>query len=384
MTIPDPNASPNTTAQTNPAPIDVDAITQQILQNVLAVVHAPNTYRPHTPLIPSALAGESEEFFLGDKRFKPDAPKRWDGSDLSTYYGFKRKACDYVLACLPHVEATGVKGSRLAASLLDGAAWDWYCSVTPPAEPYPFHNYEKLFHELATDFGVFQQEDNARTQLYALTSKPWTGDFHSYFTTFRSIVTWIHGMDARTKRDDFLRPLSKEVKTFAAAYTFSTWEEAHRIISGWLTQQNLWNYKPAAYYHPPAHPTSGAMPMEIGAVTAPATRPAGSSSTKMSPKDFWKDKQCMACGQLGHGKNYKGCPKHPQYNPIHKTARSAAVVSAAVSSTSGAGPSTSGAGPSSYADAVSAAVASTREADLQTQLTEMKEEMAIFRAALKD
>ena len=270
-----------------------------------------------------------------DKRCKAPEPIHWDGTDVTRFNIFKHKAKDYVLGSLPFKSATSGKGVRLASALLSGSAYEWYIAATAPSMadsriPPPFKNFEELFRKLAVRFGIFHQEQNARQRLRILTTKPWTADYHSYFTFFQTLIIWCTTMDPLTMRNEIMFPLSEAIKNHVAGHVVETWEDCHKLISSWIINKGMYNQtKAPTYYHSPSDtPASTATPMEIGAVpTTTAARPPNTNTkpnfttNKMSAADFWKDRQCLACGQYGHSKNYRGCVKHPAYKkPASRTA----------------------------------------------------------------
>lgn len=401
---PDPTQMPT---QTPSQEAQIALLTQQLaqVQHVLSNLQASQATsqqatqpaRPHTPMMPTASDIDGEPW-LFHKGSKIPEPEKWDGSDITKFHIFKHKTREYVLASMPFAQASSEKGMRMAALLLTGAAYEWYIAVlapsmTDPTIPPPFSTFEGLFHKLATRFGVYHQDQNARQRLRVLTTKPWTSDYHSYFTLFQSIVCWIPSMDATTMRNEFMFPLSDAIKTYVASHSVETWEEAHHLISNWIINKGQYNQsKVTAYYHTPAVTASGPTPMEIGAVAAAGT--AGPSAarpphaSKLSPAEFWRDKQCLACGEYGHSKNYRGCRKHKDFNK-KLAGRSAAVdgsddqptyAAAVAAATPAAPPATPRAAPPSAPPAASS-TASSAEASWRA---DMETKMAIVMAALKE
>ncbi len=116
--------------------------------------------------------------------------------------------------------------------------------------------------------------------------------------------------------------------------------------------------------------------MDINAVT-------GRKVTNYVPgKDYWADKQCLACGKWGHGRTYKGCEKHPEYRaPRPGGYRSyAAAVSTADHHSPVAGPSTATAATTSTATAASATSASA--ADRMDRMDKNMQDMMAMMAAM--
>jgi len=330
---------------------------------------------------------EDEEEYLYDKRCKAPEPKHWDGKDVTQFNIFKHKAKEYVLGSLPFRSATTAKGVRLAASLLDGAAYEWYIASIAPSladrrVPSPFLTFEELFHKMAVRFGIYHQEQNARQRLRLLTTKPWTGDYHSFFTLFQTLIIWCTSMDDMTKRNEFMFPLSDAIKTYVAGHVVNTWEDAHQLISNWIINKGQYNQtKAPSYFHAPSdNPSSTATPMEIGAVpTADPSSARRPNTNKLTASEFWKDKQCLACGEYGHSKNYKGCPKHKDFTK-KPAGRTAAVEyedcpSPAPVSYAGAVASTS---------ATSSATSTTASSAEAGWRTDVETKLAILTAALKD
>jgi len=317
--------------------VDINQLINAAVESALAARQP--LLRAATPMLYAQ--PENDEEFMFDKRTKVPEPRHWDGEDVSKFHIFKHKAREFIFSTLPYKDASTFKGVRLASTLLENAAYDWYITAVSsylqdPQTPCPFANYDEFAHKLGKEFGVFRQEENARNRLKELTSKPWLGDYHSYFTKFQSIIIWCSTMDELSKKNEFIAPLPKDIKTFAAGHECSTWKDAHHVISTWLTNVGLYTQTktPAFYHHASsdsgtsssASSSSTATPMEIGAVTDRQSRPFNQSAA-----EFWKDKKCLACGKLGHSKNYHGCPKHKDYK---KPARAAAVEPAATSSQS--------------------------------------------------
>lgn len=365
----------------NQYPVDMQQIIDTAVRTALAaqsqlLLHTQQ--RAATPMLYAE--PEDDEEFMFTNRNKLPEPKHWDGEDITKFHSFKHKTREFILGSLPYKAASSFKGVRLASTLLEGAAYDWYITETSPylQDPKgtlcPFPNYDEFIHKMGLEFGIFRQEENARNRLKELTGKPWLGDYHTYFTRFQSIIIWCTTMDELSKKNEFIAPLTKDIKSFAAGHPCPTWKEAHRVISTWLINVGLYTHTktPAFYHHAAsdagtsssASTSSSATPMEIGAV------PARSSYTpKVSSADFWKDKKCLACGQLGHSKNYRGCPKHKEYKQPVKPARSAAVEPAHHDTQ---------AAPVSYADAVASTPSDT------AWKADMEDKLAAVCAALKD
>jgi len=309
----------------------------------------------------------------------PD-PDSFDGSSIVTFSQFRCKAREFVLGSLPFADACSLKGVRLASTLLKGAAYDWYNATQP------FENCDDLFHKLAVRFGVFHQEDLARAALDTLTSKPWgSQDYMAYHNKFQSLVVWTPTIDKKSLKTAFLKPVNQAIKDFISHYEVDTWEEAHRMIAAWLTRKGLINQHKVPSTFLQQHDTpSTATPMEIGAApAAPARLPHTTNYGNQTAAEFWKTKKCLACGLLGHSKNYKGCTKHPEYKP--RTARTAAVEAPAPTAPPTYAAAAAAAPPAMPAGAAAttstaAAAASAAAAELQA----LREEVAVLRMAINE
>jgi hypothetical protein len=165
---------------------------QQQIAELKAEVEAQRTartyQRPVSPFLPTTEArasssATSEPWMITSRNnLRLEPPKHFDGINLQYFYVFKKKVIDWIFATLPVDDTNTQTAVIVASNRLEGLAYEWY------AAGGPFENPNDLFNKMAIRFGITNQEDKALSQLEFHTSKPWAGDYSSWYSTFQPLI----------------------------------------------------------------------------------------------------------------------------------------------------------------------------------------------------
>jgi hypothetical protein len=324
------------------------------------------------------------------------------GEQLHEWHNFKFFIVGRIERSLHRRHRGGRKALHIISDALRGSAATYYRAK------YPFRNPDHFFASFERDHKIRSMYEMSMQKLDEI---QWKGDIRLYTNEFMSLQVWCNGMDAYTLLNKFIIPLPSAYREFFITHRAgaTTWQEASALLFDWQQDKARFNGR-SANVPPPRtslpgpspssnsnSSTSGPVPMDINAAQA-----GGASSNKQYPTPsavFWADKICKACGKMGHGVTYRGCPKHPQYNPRpakpasgHRTY--AAAVSAAVGGHSSPvasppPPATPAAAPTATPAAATASTstaaanASTSAAAATNDNAEMRAQMANITAMLQ-
>jgi hypothetical protein len=256
---------------------------------------------------------------------KAKAPNKFLGDKLQ-YNRWKFTVRQFLKATMHPEEVDTGRAVTLISTYLDGNALNWFMSnerfLTTPT--VFFEKYER-------HYDIKGQEEISYNQLEALCNQPWKGEVQEYIDIFEPLADWAENeTNQKTLLRLFMYPLPAAVKDLLCHPSHegpSTWKEAVATLNRWISNKNKFSRLPNAQLQQQMKSLqAGPVPMEIGAVQAPrsnpTTKPAApaapapkSASARLTTAEFWKDKICNACGVRGHGRNWKSCPKHPEYKP---------------------------------------------------------------------
>jgi hypothetical protein len=264
---------------------------------------------------------------------KAKQPKNFSGN-RSTYNVWKFCIRLFMKVTMTPAEIETPYGVSVVGTYMEGRAMNWYM-----ANADTLSTPSQLFVKYEQDHDIIDEVEISCTQIEAFCSQPWTGTFEEFCEIFEPLAAWAGKvMGDRELLQHFLFPQPQYIKEFYALPIHPAsmnWKAAKALISKWLNRKDSINRKPGTQLLKQMQAqTSGPVAMEVGAVTTPS-RPSNTngrssnnnkpsdaaSSRRLSPAEYWKDKTCDACGQHGHGRNYKGCPKHPEHRSIKPRTR---------------------------------------------------------------
>jgi hypothetical protein len=310
------------------------------------------------------------------------------GGNIDEYPNWKFTMCLFMKTTMPASQIETVKGVYLIGTYLKDSALNWYIALHEG-----FSCPSALFSKFELEHDIKSREAQCCTQLMALCNRPWKGPFEDFCGLYAPLAVWAEKtMDAGSMLNNFMFPQPQYIKDFmtlSEQQHVTTWSQAKTAISKWISRKTDFNRQPSTFLlqqiktHSTYH-AGEATPMEIGAVTIPeavaavtiAPKAQTAPPARQSVADFWKDKICNACGQKGHGKNYKGCPKHPEYKPGFKSKTYAASVSSAADHHSPVAASTSTAAASTS----TAASSTSTDGEMQAMRREMADMKAVIAA----
>jgi hypothetical protein len=306
----------------------------------------------------------------------------YTGRDTRLWATFKNKIRTHINNTLGTVRGRGIDGVRVIAGEFDELALDWFY-----ANEHLFTCPADVFQLYEATYNIRSRQEYARTELNKM---GYQGNLWKTCAEFSRWAMWLADeIDEGTMLQHFMRVLPE---SYRMQYINTrkddqvTWQAAQALLMKWENDKIRLNNFPHSHQgnssnrnnpssdhssnnqprsNPPPPPppsSSGPVPMDINAVT-------GRKVTNYVPgKDYWADKQCLACGKWGHGRTYKGCEKHPEYRaPRPGGYRSyAAAVSTADHHSPVAGPSTATAATTSTAAAATASTSAAATAAAAT------------------
>jgi hypothetical protein len=353
----------------------------KLMSDAPVVQHAHVLAANPPPAAPAAPPTVIDTAYRG---FKPLRPERYDGKK-EEYAAWSFTMRLYLANTMSEQAIESRKGVEAVGSYLGGRARIWFMK-----QHQRLTGATMLFEQLESDQCIESLPVVFRAKLEAFCNQPWTGSMEDYNELFAPMAVWVEdGMDVETLRGHYMFPLPQWIKDYVLLHPAGTWRDAMKLIESWLSKRNLLNRLPSCQPLPKLQGTAmGPTPMEVGAVptSAPAaaatTRtpartqttpaPAAAAARTIPGHEYWKDKFCDACGQKGHGKRWRGCPKHPAYRPGQQVKTYAAAVETDHHSPVAAADATA----TPAATAIPAATASTSAAataNTSPELTELAE-----------
>jgi hypothetical protein len=310
------------------------------------------------------------------------------GRDLSEWHSWKFFIVNRIARTVHKPFRQGQKGLNVILDALRGSALVYYQAG------HPFKSTDHFFEVFERDHKIQTMKESA---MHKIDHLQWSGDLQLYSNEFMSLSVWCIGMDEYTMLNKFINPLPFAYRDFFATHRagVNTWQEASTMLISWqqdrarfvsrsssapTNKTTLPGPSPASSSNSSSNSnsSSGPVPMDINAAQA-----GGSKQHPTPAAVFWADKTCNACGKKGHGASYRGCPKHPQYNPRPQSNKTyAAAASAFVGShPSSVAPPFPSATPAAAPTAASSA--STSAAAAGSDNAEMKAQMANITAMLQ-
>jgi hypothetical protein len=334
------------------------------------IVLQPSNAAPAAPLITHVMPSTVHIPVPEPHRFiKAATPTAFSGNN-AVYFQWRSRVKLFLRASLLPAEIQTPYSVTVIGTFMEGNALDWFDTNSEY-----FTCPDELFKKYEEDYNIMDRAEVAYNDTVAVCNQPWKGSILSYLQLVEPLLSAAEPcMTDNTGLRLIMYPLPKEIKDFVLLPihrgTLRTWKDARTLIMDYLNTRNTYDRLPSsdAITQLLKTQSTGPVPMEVGAVTTPGKTRTPAPASKVSAHDFWKDKICMACGQKGHSKNYKGCPKHPEYKPKPKAKTYAAAV--------GAGSEDQDRTVASTSATVTTSAAADPMAAMQAQLDDMKAMMA--------